>query len=229
MRAEIDRVEAWWANWMSGFNYDGRWQEAVRRSVITLKGLTYASTGGIIAAATASPPEQLGGVRNWDYRFCWLRDATITLIALIDAGFVTEAKAWREWLLRAIAGDPSKLQIMYGVAGERRLAEWEVPWLSGYQGAAPVRIGNAAVDQFQLDVYGEVMDALHVARQTQHDVAKLAGREHHEPAHDISWPLQRQLMNFLETGWAEPDEGIWEVRGPRRHFVHSKVMAWVAA
>jgi GH15 family glucan-1,4-alpha-glucosidase len=229
VRAQLDRIEAWWASWMSGFNYDGRWQDAVRRSVITLKGLTYASTGGIVAAATTSLPEQLGGVRNWDYRFCWLRDATITLIALIDAGFVTEAKAWREWLLRAIAGDPSKLQIMYGVGGERRLPEWEVPWLPGYQGAAPVRIGNAAVQQFQLDVYGEVMDALHVARQTQIDVAEREGRKHQEAPHDISWSLQRQLMEFLETGWAQPDEGIWEVRGPRRHFVHSKVMAWVAA
>ncbi len=229
VRAEIDRVEAWWASWMSGFNYDGRWQDAVRRSIITLKGLTYGSTGGIVAAATTSLPEQLGGVRNWDYRYCWLRDATITLIAMIDAGFVTEAKAWREWLLRAIAGDPSKLQIMYGVGGERRLAEWEVPWLPGYQGAAPVRIGNAAVQQFQLDVYGEVMDALHVARQTQHDLAAAEGRVHKDPVEDISWALQRKLMDFLETGWAQPDEGIWEVRGPRRHFVHSKVMAWVAA
>ena len=161
VRATIDRVESWWSTWMSGFTYQGRWQDAVRRSVITLKGLTYSPTGGIVAAATTSLPEQLGGVRNWDYRFCWLRDATITLIALIDAGFVAEAKAWREWLLRAIAGDPSQLQIMYGVGGERRIPEWEVPWLSGYQGAKPVRIGNAAAGQFQLDVYGEVMDALH--------------------------------------------------------------------
>ena len=228
VRAQIDRVEAWWASWMSGFSYDGRWQDAVRRSAITLKALTYGDTGGIVAAATTSLPEQLGGVRNWDYRFCWLRDATITLIALIDAGFVAEAKGWREWLLRAIAGDPSKLQIMYGVAGERRLPEWEVPWLPGYQGAAPVRIGNAAVQQFQLDVYGEVMDALHVARQTQHDIAAREGRVHQDAAEDISWALQRKLMDFLETGWAQPDEGIWEVRGPRRHFVHSKVMAWVA-
>ncbi len=222
VRAEIDRVEAWWSSWMSGFNYDGRWQDAVRRSIITLKGLTYAPTGGIAAAATTSLPEQLGGVRNWDYRFCWLRDATITLIALTDAGFVAEAKAWREWLLRAIAGDPSKLQIMYGVAGERRLPEWEVPWLPGYQGAAPVRVGNAAVEQFQLDVYGEVMDALHVARET----SRL--KNANEPVRDVSWQLQRKLMEFLETGWSQPDEGIWEVRGPRRHFVHSKVMAWVA-
>ncbi len=228
VRATIDRVEAWWATWMAGFNYEGRWQDAVRRSVITLKGLTYASTGGIVAAATTSLPEQLGGVRNWDYRFCWLRDATITLIALIDAGFVAEAKAWRAWLLRAIAGDPSKLQIMYGVGGERRLPEWEVPWLTGYQGASPVRVGNAAVEQFQLDVYGEVMDALHIARDVARKVSRAAGTEQEEELHDISWSLQRQLMDFLETGWAQPDEGIWEVRGPRRNFVHSKVMAWVA-
>ena len=228
VRATIDRVESWWSNWMSGFTYDGRWQDAVRRSVITLKGLTYASTGGIVAAATTSLPEQLGGVRNWDYRYCWLRDATITLIAMIDAGFVTEAKAWREWLLRAIAGDPSQLQIMYGVGGERRIPEWEVPWLDGYQGAKPVRVGNAAVDQFQLDVYGEVMDALHVARGVARDKAALAGSENEQDSNDISWPLQRKMMDFLETGWSQPDEGIWEVRGPRRHFVHSKVMAWVA-
>ncbi len=228
VRATIDQVEAWWATWMAGFNYEGRWQDAVRRSVITLKGLTYASTGGIVAAATTSLPEQLGGVRNWDYRFCWLRDATITLIALIDAGFVAEAKAWRAWLLRAIAGDPSKLQIMYGVGGERRLPEWEVPWLTGYQGASPVRVGNAAVEQFQLDVYGEVMDALHIARDVARKVSRAAGTEQEEELHDISWSLQRQLMDFLETGWAQPDEGIWEVRGPRRNFVHSKVMAWVA-
>jgi GH15 family glucan-1,4-alpha-glucosidase len=233
VRAEIDRVEAWWATWMTGFTYDGHWQDAVRRSVITLKALTYAPTGGIAAAATTSLPEQLGGVRNWDYRYCWLRDATITLIALTDAGFIQEANAWREWLLRAIAGDPSKLQIMYGVAGERRLPEWEVPWLGGYQGASPVRIGNAAVDQFQLDVYGEVMDALHVARETARQLNSM-DRPTHLPAnddgsiHDISWSLQRKLMEFLETGWSKPDEGIWEVRGPRRHFVHSKVMAWVA-
>ncbi len=229
VRATIDRVEAWWASWMAGFNYDGRWQDAVRRSVITLKGLTYASTGGIVAAATTSLPEQLGGVRNWDYRFCWLRDATITLIAMTDAGFVSEANAWREWLLRAIAGDPSKLQIMYGVAGERRLPEWEVPWLAGYQGAAPVRVGNAAVDQFQLDVYGEVMDALHVARQTSRMLSSELPSGRDEEIRDASWALQRKLMDFLETGWSQPDEGIWEVRGPRRHFVHSKVMAWVAA
>jgi GH15 family glucan-1,4-alpha-glucosidase len=234
VRATIDQVEAWWSSWMSGFKYDGRWQEAVRRSVITLKGLTYGSTGGIVAAATTSLPEQLGGVRNWDYRFCWLRDATITLIAMLEAGYISEAAAWREWLLRAIAGDPAELQIMYGVGGERRLPEWEVPWLAGYQGAAPVRVGNAAVDQFQLDVYGEVMDALYIARSAALQADPMGSgngsRKSHEEmsAHDISWPLQRKLLDFLETGWSKPDEGIWEVRGPRRHFVHSKVMAWVA-
>jgi GH15 family glucan-1,4-alpha-glucosidase len=216
VRSALDRTEAWWAQWMARCRYDGDWQAAVRRSLVTLKALTYAPTGGIAAAATTSLPEQLGGVRNWDYRYCWLRDATITLLALLDAGFETEARAWREWLLRAIAGDPSKLQIMYGVAGERRLPEYEVPWLAGYEGSRPVRVGNAAVGQFQLDVYGEVMDALHVARRA------LIAED------DLSWPLQQGLLEFLETGWRQPDEGIWEVRGPRRHFVHSKVMAWVA-
>jgi GH15 family glucan-1,4-alpha-glucosidase len=218
VRRAIDVVESWWADWMAGCTYDGDWQDAVRRSLVTLKALTYSPTGGIVAAATTSLPEQLGGVRNWDYRYCWLRDATITLLALLDTGFTAEAKAWREWLLRAVAGDPSKVQIMYGVAGERRLTEYEIPWLAGYEGAAPVRIGNAAVEQFQLDVYGEVLDALHVART-------ITGRG----TEDESWSLQSKMMEFLETGWQQPDEGIWEVRGPRRHFVHSKVMAWVAA
>jgi GH15 family glucan-1,4-alpha-glucosidase len=215
VRATLDEIESWWASWMAGCTYDGHWQGAVRRSLTTLKALTYAPTGGIVAAATTSLPEQLGGVRNWDYRFCWLRDATITLLALLDSGFASEASEWRDWLLRAIAGDPAKLQIMYGVGGERRLPEYEIPWLPGYEGAAPVRIGNAAVDQFQLDVYGEVMDALAVAR-TQ------------SGADDSSWSLQTKMMEFLEEGWRKPDEGIWEVRGPSRHFVHSKVMAWVA-
>jgi GH15 family glucan-1,4-alpha-glucosidase len=216
VRAIIDDAESWWASWMAGCTYNGNWQSAVRRSLTTLKALTYAPTGGIAAAATTSLPEQIGGVRNWDYRFCWLRDATITLLALLESGFDGEAKAWREWLLRAIAGDPSQLQIMYGVAGERRLPEWEVEWLPGYEASAPVRVGNAAVDQFQLDVYGEVMDALHLARRTG------------LPGSDSSWNLQIKLMEFLEDGWRRPDEGIWEVRGPSRHFVHSKVMAWVA-
>ena len=186
------------------------------RSLITLKALTYAPTGGIVAAATTSLPEDIGGVRNWDYRYCWLRDATITLEALLRTGYTGEADSWRQWLGRAIAGDPEDVQIMYGVAGERRLAEWEVSWLPGYAASAPVRIGNAAVDQRQLDVYGEVIDALTLGRQAGLDFDK------------HTWSLQRQLLNFLEKHWHEPDEGIWEVRGPRRHFVHSKVMAWVA-
>ncbi|MHB8342020.1 MAG: glycoside hydrolase family 15 protein, partial [Mycobacteriales bacterium] len=218
--ATVDETEAWWAEWIAGCSYTGEWQDAVRRSLVTLKALTYQPTGGIAAALTTSLPEQLGGVRNWDYRYCWLRDATFTLLALVYAGFDDEARAWREWLLRAIAGDPARLQIMYGVAGERRLAEFEVPWLAGYERSAPVRVGNAAVDQFQLDVYGEVMDAMHVARTV--------GMHGTADGPDTSWSLQRKLMEFLEGHWAEPDEGIWEVRGPRRDFVHSKVMAWVA-
>lgn len=225
----LDETEAWWARWISHCTYQGDWEDAVRRSLVTLKALTYQPTGGIVAAPTTSLPEQLGGVRNWDYRYCWLRDTTFTLLALLASGFESEARAWREWLLRAIAGDPSKLQIMYGVAGERRLAEYEVPWLPGYEGASPVRVGNAAVDQFQLDVYGEVMDALHMARSVGfHDAGVAAAAATASPA-DTSWALQQNLMEFLEGHWAEPDDGIWEVRGPRRPFVHSKVMAWVAA
>ena len=186
------------------------------RSLIVLKALTYEPTGGIVAAATTSLPEHIGGVRNWDYRFCWLRDASFALDALVTNGFIDEARAWRKWLLRAVAGDPEDLQIMYGPAGERRLPEFEVPWLPGYEGSSPVRIGNGASNQFQLDVFGEVLDLLHEAR-------------HHrlEPDED-SWALQRKLLESLEVRWREPDEGIWEVRGPRRHFTHSKVMAWVA-
>ena len=186
------------------------------RSLITLKALTYEPTGGIVAAPTTSLPEDIGGVRNWDYRYCWLRDATITLEALLRTGYTAEADSWRRWLGRAIAGDAKDVQIMYGVGGERRLAEWEVSWLPGYERSAPVRVGNAAVDQRQLDVYGEVIDALTLGRQ-----AGLDFDQH-------TWSLQRQLLDFLEKHWDEPDEGIWEVRGPRRHFVHSKVMAWVA-
>jgi GH15 family glucan-1,4-alpha-glucosidase len=205
-----------WAQWSAGCTYNGRYREAVMRSLITLKALTYAPTGGIVAAPTTSLPEDIGGVRNWDYRYCWLRDATITLEALLRTGFTGEADRWRKWLERAIAGDARDVQIMYGVAGERRLAEWEVSWLPGYEHSAPVRVGNAAVDQRQLDVYGEVMDALTLSRQ-----AGLIFDQH-------TWGLQRELLDFLEKHWHEPDEGIWEVRGPRRHFVHSKVMAWVA-
>jgi GH15 family glucan-1,4-alpha-glucosidase len=188
----------------------------VVRSLITLKALTYAPTGGIVAAATTSLPEDIGGVRNWDYRYCWLRDATITLEALLRTGYTAEASQWREWLGRAIAGDPRDVQIMYGVAGERRLEEWQADWLPGYESSAPVRIGNAAVTQRQLDVYGEVIDAITLGRQ-----AGLRFDSH-------TWSLVRALLRFLEKNWNQPDEGIWEVRGPRRHFVHSKVMAWVA-
>ena len=183
---------------------------------MTLKALTYAPTGGIVAAPTTSLPEALGGVRNWDYRYCWLRDATLTLLALVRAGYAGEAQAWRDWLLRAIAGHPSDIQIMYGIAGERRLTEVELGWLDGYEGSRPVRVGNAACDQLQLDVYGEVGDALYHARG--------AGLG---PSPD-AWALNVKLLDWLESGWREPDEGIWEVRGPRRQFTHSKVMAWVA-
>jgi GH15 family glucan-1,4-alpha-glucosidase len=214
--AAVSHTEAWWTEWSSRCRYRGPWRDAVIRSLVTLKALTYAPTGGIVAAATTSLPEQLGGVRNWDYRFCWLRDATFTLYALMMGGFIEEARAWREWLLRAVAGAPPQIQIMYGLAGERRLTELELDWLPGYEGAAPVRIGNAAHQQLQLDIYGEVMDALHVARREG------------LPSDENAWRVQRQLLEYLETIWDQPDEGIWEVRGPRRHFTHSKVMAWVA-
>jgi len=206
----------WWESWSSRCPFEGPWREPVLRSLITLKALSYAPTGAMLAAATTSLPEQPGGVRNWDYRYGWLRDATFTLYAMMLGGYTREAVAWRDWLLRAVAGDPEDMQIMYGAAGERRLDEWEVPWLEGHGGAKPVRIGNAASDQFQLDVYGEVMDSLHVAR-----------RIGVEPDPD-TWALELALMQSLEQRWREPDEGIWEVRGPRRHFTHSKVMAWVA-
>jgi len=212
----VDDSEAWWGEWASRIAYEGGWQDAVIRSLLTLKALTYAPTGGIVASPTTSLPETLGGVRNWDYRYCWLRDSTFTLYALMLAGLADEAKAWREWLLRAVAGQPKQMQILYGVAGERRISEQELPWLAGYQGARPVRVGNAAVEQFQLDVYGEVMDTLHLG--------------HHMglPSDDAAWDLQRALLEFLEDHWRDPDEGIWEIRGPRRQFTHSKVMAWVA-
>ncbi|HEY2960431.1 MAG TPA: glycoside hydrolase family 15 protein [Actinomycetota bacterium] len=212
----VRETERWWRRWAGQLAYQGGWREAVTRSLLTLKALTYGPTGGIVAAPTTSLPEALGGVRNWDYRYCWLRDAALTLDALVLAGLRTEAEAWREWLLRAVAGSPEQTQILYGVAGERRIDERELEWLPGYEGAAPVRIGNAAVGQFQLDVYGEVMDALQLARQ--------AGIPADEPA----WDLQLALMEFLESNWRLPDEGIWEVRGPRRQFTHSKVMAWAA-
>jgi GH15 family glucan-1,4-alpha-glucosidase len=188
----------------------------VRRSLITLKALTYAPTGGIVAAPTTSLPERIGGVRNWDYRYCWLRDATLTLLAFLDAGFHDEACAWREWLVRAVAGSPEQMQIMYGIAGERRLPESVLPWLPGYANSAPVRIGNAAAAQLQLDVYGELMDALYQACKA--GVAR----------HDVAWDLQRALLAHLEDVWVQPDQGIWEVRGPPRHFTYSKIMAWVA-
>jgi GH15 family glucan-1,4-alpha-glucosidase len=213
---ELQKTAALWHRWSSRGTYRGRWRVPVMRSLITLKALTYNPTGGIVAAATTSLPEQPGGVRNWDYRYCWLRDATFTLNALLLAGYVKEATDWREWLLRAVAGSPKDLQILYGVTGVRRLDEYQVGWLPGYQGAAPVRVGNAASNQFQLDVYGEVMDMLHLAR--------VSGLEA-EPA---AWSFQLALLKFLEARLAEPDDGIWEVRGPRRHFTHSKVMAWVA-
>jgi GH15 family glucan-1,4-alpha-glucosidase len=209
-------TEAFWRDWSSQFQGAGEWSEPVLRSLITLKALSYRPTGGIVAAATTSLPEQLGGPRNWDYRFCWIRDATFTLLALMNAGYYEEAKAWRAWLVRAVAGDPSQVQIMYGLAGERRLTEWEVPWLAGYEGAKPVRIGNAAAEQMQLDMYGEVMDALHHARK-----GKLA-------ADEAGWTLQQELLKHLETIWAKPDQGIWEVRGGPKQFTYSKVMAWVA-
>ncbi len=210
-------TEAWWRDWSGRCAHVGPHRDLVLRSLITLKALTYAPTGGLVAAPTTSLPEEIGGVRNWDYRFCWLRDATFSLYALMLGGYRAEADAWRTWLLRAAAGAPEQLQIMYGAGGERRLPELELGWLAGYEGSTPVRIGNAASDQLQLDVYGEVMDCLHQARRAGLDDDPLA------------WSLQVSLMEFVEAHWTDPDEGIWEVRGPRRHFTHSKVMAWVAA
>ncbi len=209
-------TETFWTEWVSSCAYTGEWREAVVRSLLTLKALIYAPTGGIVAAPTTSLPEQLGGVRNWDYRYCWLRDAAFTLLALTRAGFRDEARAWHSWLLRVVAGDPADLQAVYGVAGERRLTEVELPWLAGYQGSKPVRIGNEAAEQFQLDVYGQVVNAMHHARRV--------GLEEDGEV----WSLTRSLVDFVETHWRLPDEGLWEVRGPRRHFVNSKVMAWVA-
>ena len=212
----IAHTEQWWREWSGRCTYEGPWKPAVVRSLITLKALTYAPTGGIVAAPTTSLPERLGGVRNWDYRYCWVRDATFALYALMLGGYIEEACAWREWLLRAVAGKPSELNIMYGLAGERRLTELELGWLPGYEGSAPVRIGNAACQQFQLDVYGELMDSMHLARR--------AGL----PPDENAWRVECALTEFLESAWSEPDNGIWEMRGPKRHFTHSKVMAWVA-
>ena len=212
----LEETCGFWREWVGTCTHAGRWHDAVTRSLTVLKAMTYAPTGGIVAAPTTSLPEQIGGVRNWDYRYCWLRDATFALDALLESGYTAEAHAWREWLLRAVAGDPDDLQIMYGPAGERRLPEFEVPWLAGYEGSRPVRVGNGASTQFQLDVYGEVLDVLHQVR-----------RRNIEPD-DQSWAIQQVMLANLEHRWREPDEGIWEVRGPRRHFTHSKVMAWVA-
>ncbi len=216
VEAALRETRSRWLAWSGRCTYQGPWRDAVMRSLITLKALTYAPSGGIVAAPTTSLPEMRGGQRNWDYRYCWLRDATFTLNALLLTGYTDEAVAWREWLLRAVAGSPADLQILYSVTGERRLDECELGWLPGYGDAAPVRIGNAAARQFQLDVYGEVMDTLHLAR-----AAGLAPEPH-------AWRIQCAILEFLQAHWRDPDEGIWEVRGPRRHFTHSKVMAWVA-
>ncbi|HXH59571.1 glycoside hydrolase family 15 protein [Iamia sp.] len=213
----VERTTKWWEEWSSRSRHCGEWTDVVTSSLTVLKGLTYAPTGGIVAAATTSLPEHIGGERNWDYRYCWLRDATYTLMALLEAGFTAEAAAWREWLLRAVAGRPDQVQIMYGCAGERRLPEWDVPWLPGYEGSQPVRVGNAAHDQLQLDVFGEVLDALHQAAVA--GVGDVDG---------VTWPLATALVEHLAEIWRQPDEGIWEVRGGARHFTHSKVMAWVA-
>jgi GH15 family glucan-1,4-alpha-glucosidase len=215
--AMLQATEQWWRAWAAQCKCEGPWRDAVVRSLITLKALTYQPTAGIVAAPTTSLPESLGGSRNWDYRYCWLRDSTFTLYAFLLCGYADEAKKWREWLLRAIAGRPQDMQIMYGLAGERDLPEFEVPWLGGYADSKPVRIGNAAHQQFQLDVYGEVMDTLYVA-----------GKYGVPPDKDV-WVMQAELMDFIESAWQRPDEGIWEIRGERQHFTHSKVMAWVAA
>jgi GH15 family glucan-1,4-alpha-glucosidase len=214
--AAIERTLRWWGAWSGRCAYEGEWRDPVMRSLVTLKALTYAPTGGLVAAPTTSLPERLGGVRNWDYRFCWLRDATFALYALTIGGYVDEARDWRQWLIRAVAGAPAQAQILYGLAGERLMPEWELSWLPGYEGSRPVRVGNAASAQFQLDVYGEVMDAFH------------CGERVGLPADEEAWRVQRALVEFVVGAWERPDEGIWEVRAPRRHFTHSKVMAWVA-
>jgi GH15 family glucan-1,4-alpha-glucosidase len=214
--SSLATTEAFWAEWLAPGEARGPWADAENRSALTLKALTYAPTGGIVAAATTSLPEQIGGIRNWDYRYCWVRDATLTLLALMNAGYFEEARAWRDWLLRAAAGAPAQMQMLYGVAGERRLIEYELPWLPGYEASAPVRVGNLASRQLQLDVYGELMDALYQARR-----GGLTPR-------DSDWAFQRTLLEHVETVWTHSDEGIWETRGPSQHFTFSKVMAWVA-
>jgi GH15 family glucan-1,4-alpha-glucosidase len=212
----LAETEKYWREWSAKCRPAGSWSDAVRRSMITLKALTYEPTGGIVAAPTASLPEQIGGVRNWDYRYCWLRDATLTLLGAMHAGYYEEAQAWREWLLRAVAGSPEQLQIMYGIGGERRLTEWTASWLPGYENSAPVRIGNAAHGQLQLDVFGEIMDTYHQARR--------GGLT----TNDSGWDIQLAFADHLKNVWREPDQGIWEMRGPPQHFTYSKVMAWVA-
>ena len=214
--AALNDTESFWNEWSHKGRSEGPWSDAICRSLITLKALTYAPTGGMVAAPTTSLPERIGGNRNWDYRYCWVRDATLTLLALMNAGYYEEAQAWRDWLTRAVAGRPEQLEVMYGVGGERRLTEWEVPWLPGYENSAPVRIGNAAHSQLQLDVFGEVMDTLH------------QGRRGGLPASDSGWDVQIALLDHLETIWRKPDHGIWEVRTEPQHFTYSKAMVWVA-
>ena len=211
----VDRAADFWREWIGHCTYSGQWKDAVHRSLITLKALTFAQTGGMVAAVTTSLPEHLGGIRNWDYRYCWIRDSTFTLFALLTAGYREEARLWEEWLLRAVAGTPAQVNIMYGLRGERRLTEIELPWLSGYEHSKPVRIGNAAYSQIQMDVFGELLSSFHLGRITGLQAMK-------------SWRVESRLTEFIAENWENPDNGIWEVRGPRQHFTHSKVMAWVA-
>jgi GH15 family glucan-1,4-alpha-glucosidase len=212
----LEQTKVWWTEWAARCTVQGPWRDAVIRSLITLKALTYRPTGAMVAAPTTSLPEEIGGVRNWDYRYCWIRDATFTLLALLNGGYTEEAREWREWLVRAVAGRPEQARLMYGLSGERRLTELELPWLPGFESSPPVRIGNAAYSQFQLDVFGEILDATYQAWKMS------------VPQSDDAWRVDTALLNYLESAWREPDEGIWEVRGPRRHFTHSKMMAWVA-
>jgi GH15 family glucan-1,4-alpha-glucosidase len=214
----LDRCAAFWRDWVAKCTYSGPHEEPVRRSLLTLKALTYRPTGGMVAAPTTSLPEEIGGVRNWDYRYCWVRDSTFILYALLTAGFREEARQWQEWLVRAVAGTPSQVNLMYGLHGERRLTELELPWLSGFEGSKPVRIGNAAHSQLQMDVFGELMDSFQLARRS--------GLAVDGPFN--SWRIERHLVDFIAAHWQDPDNGIWEVRGDRQHFTHSKVMAWVA-